>query len=139
MPAVKELVKPIGLERKAAALRALRYEGSEQQWLDLTVDFAISVGIDPWRGFQTATTTRPGPIQSNRDRTYEVCYWSDWGRKVVREVTGFMNGNQVTDGIARKLNWELQNRLRVCVVGGTARPPHMKGVSVKRLLKKATA
>ncbi len=76
-----------GLERKAIALQAIRDEGSEQHRLEQIVDFAIQVGIDPWKGFQTATTTPPGEVRSNRERTYDVCYWSEWGRKVVQEVT----------------------------------------------------
>ncbi len=48
-----------------------------------------------------------------------------------------MNGNQVAECLARKLNKELRNRLLVPVIAGTARPPQMKGVSVKDLLKKS--
>ena len=127
--------KPKGLERKYAALRAIQYEGSEQQEIDRIVDFAIRVGIDPWKGFQTASTTPPGEVRSNRDRTFDVRYWSECGMKTCRQITGVLNGKQLAEERARKLNRELRNRLNQLIIAGTARPPEMKNVRVVDLLK----
>jgi hypothetical protein len=127
---------PKGLQRKYAALAELAYEGSEQQELDRIVDFAISVGIDPWKGFQTASTTSPGPVRSNKDRTFDVRYWSDrHSLYVCRNITGVNNGKQLAEEMARKLNRVLRNRLNCLVISGTARPKHMNGVHVQDLLK----
>lgn len=107
-----------GLDRKARAER--KNDPVYQQ-----VDYAIKAGIDPYKGYTVRSTTRPGMINSNKDRTYQIVWYDDEGHTHSgEEITGYNNGNQVAEGIARKLNRELGRRTGVMVK--SQRPPGEK-------------